>query len=236
VFADEYSEIKDFNENQGYSYSHAWQHCVNDLPAGTTPDTGEIEISIKVFYWGTYPGVLDLVCNDAIPINTGDPANLVGTFTPATNPSSSQFYTHAFDIGTNHMAAFANDKCIWLALVSRFGGTFYLDYATVTLQTASMQQVNTPTFSPSPGTFGSAQQVEIACDTPGVDIYYTTDGKDPTQNSTPYDQPIALNQTTTLKARAYKTGWTPSEIAVGLFTSNKPDMTATPWIPLLLME
>ena len=236
VFAEEYSGTVDFNENQGYSYSYAWQHCVNDLPAGTTPDTGEIEISVKVWYWGTYPAVLDLVCNDEIPINTGDPSNLVGTVTPSTNPSSSQFYTHTFDIGANQMAAFADDKCIWFALASRFGGTFYLDFATVTLQIATVQQVATPTFSPIPGTFDSGQQIEITCDTLGVDIYYTTNGDDPTQGSTPYEQPIALNQSTTLKARAYNNGWTPSEIAVGLYTINKPGVSATPWIPLLIME
>ena len=134
------------------------------------------------------------------------------------------------------MAAFANDKCIWFVLISRNGGTFYLDYATVTLQTASTQQVAAPTFSPTPGTFDSGQQVEILCDTPAADIYYTTNGDDPTESSTPYDQSIPIDQTTTLRARAYKNGWSPSEIAVGTYTINKQDATATPWIPLLLME
>jgi hypothetical protein len=235
-FAEEYSGTIDFNDNQGYSYFHAWEQCVNDLPDGTTPDTAEIEISVKVWYWGVYPGVLDLVCNDEIPIVTNDPANLVGTFTPGTNPSSSRFYTHTFAIKTNHMAAFANDKCIWFALASRYNGTFYLDYATVTLQTASAQQMATPTFSPTPGTFDTGQQIEIACDTPGVDIYYTTNGDDPTESSTPYGQAITIDTTTTVKARAYKDGWTPSEIAVGVYTINKQDTIATPWIPLLIME
>jgi hypothetical protein len=235
-FAEEYNGTMEFNEKQGLSYDYAWKHCVNDLPAGTTPDTAEIEISVKVFYWGTYPGVIELVCNDQIPINTGDPANLVGTFSHSTNPSSSSFYTSSFTLKSNHMAAFANDKCIWFAMARRYGGTFYLDYATVTLQTASALLLATPTFSPLPGTFDSGQQVEISCGTPGADIYYTTNGDDPTESSTPYDQSIAIDTTTTLKARAYKNGWTDSEIAVGIYTINKQDTIATPWIPLLMLE
>jgi hypothetical protein len=194
-----------------------------------------IEISVKVYSWGYYPGVLDLVCNDEIPINLGDPANLVGTFTPGTNPIY-KFYTHTFAIQTSHMAAFANDKCIWFHFSIPFSSTFYLDFATVTLQTTSMQQVATPTFSPSPGTFDTSQPIEISCDTPDAEIYYTTNGDDPTESSTPYDQSIAIDQTTTLKSRAYKNGWTPSEIAVGIYTINKQDIRAAPWIPLLLME
>ena len=134
------------------------------------------------------------------------------------------------------MAAFANDKCIWFAMARRYGGTFYLDYATVTLQTASALLLATPTFSPTPGTFDTGQQIEISCGTPGVDIYYTTNGDDPTESSTPYDQSIAIDTTTTLKARAYKNGWTDSEIAVGIYTINKQDTIATPWIPLLMLE
>lgn len=235
-FSEEFSETIDFNDNQGYSFSYAWEHCVNDLPAGTTPDSAEIEIRVKVWYWGYYPGVLDLVCNDEIPINTGDPDNLVGTFTPSTNPSSSQFYTHTFAIKTNHMAAFADDQCIWFVLVSRYNGTFYLDYATVTLHTTSVEQVAAPSFSPSSGTYDTGQQIEIECDTPGADIYYTTNGDDPNQSSTLYGQSITINKTTILKARAYKSGWTASEIAVGTYTINKKVIQSTPWIPLLLMD
>jgi hypothetical protein len=234
--AEEYSGTMDFNDNQGYSYAYAWEHCVNDLPAGATPDAAEIEIRVKVWYWGVYPGVLDLVCNDEIPINTSDPDNFVGRFTPSTNPSSSQFYTHTFAIKTNHMTAFSNDQCIWFALASRYNGTFYLDFATVTLQATSTAQVATPTFSPSPGTYDTAQQIEIECDTPGAEIYYTTNGDDPTEGSTPYDQPIVIDETTTLKARAYQDGWTPSEIADGIYTINIQGIMATPWIPLLLFE
>ena len=146
------------------------------------------------------------------------------------------FFTHTFALKPNQVVAFANDKCIWFGMSSRYNGTYYMDFATVTLQTVSMQQVATPTFSPSPGTFDTGQQIEISCGTPGAEIYYTTDGDDPTESSTPYDQSIIIDETTTLKVRAYKSGWSPSEMALGTYTINKQDTIATPWIPLLIME
>ncbi|MCX7705116.1 MAG: chitobiase/beta-hexosaminidase C-terminal domain-containing protein, partial [bacterium] len=47
--------------------------------------------------------------------------------------------------------------------------------------------------------------------------YYTKDGSEPGQNSTLYTVPIHLTSTTTLKARAYKTGFSPSQTTEGTF-------------------
>jgi uncharacterized protein (TIGR02145 family) len=72
--------------------------------------------------------------------------------------------------------------------------------------------VATPTFSPSSGTYASAVNVAIACPTPGAAIHYTTDGADPDESDPAYNRPIPIADTTTLKARAYKTGWIPSDM------------------------
>ena len=42
--------------------------------------------------------------------------------------------------------------------------------------------------------------------TEDAEIYYTTDGTDPDETSTPYTDLITLTSTTTIKARAYKEG------------------------------
>ena len=79
-------------------------------------------------------------------------------------------------------------------------------------------KVDVPTFSPSPGTYSSAQAVTINCTTSGVNIYYTTNGSDPTESDEIYSSPVQISTTTTLKARAFKSGWTQSEVVSGTYT------------------
>jgi len=64
--------------------------------------------------------------------------------------------------------------------------------------------VEEPTFNPEAGTYTETQNVTIACATDGAAIYYTTDGTEPTSQSTLYDGAIAIRSTTTIKAIAVK--------------------------------
>ena len=64
--------------------------------------------------------------------------------------------------------------------------------------------VEKPVFSVEAGSFTEAQSVEITCATEGATIYYTTDGSEPTAESTEYTGAIAISETTTLKAIAIK--------------------------------
>ena len=66
-------------------------------------------------------------------------------------------------------------------------------------------------FSVKRGFFTTAQSVAITCPTAGAQIYYTTNGNDPTPlNGTLYSAPINITGTTVLRARAFKTDWAPS--------------------------
>ena len=77
----------------------------------------------------------------------------------------------------------------------------------------------TPTFSVAEGTYNEAQSVTLSCTTPGVIIYYTTNGDTPTSSSTEYTSAITVNTTgTTIKAIAIKAGLTDSEIASATYT------------------
>lgn len=82
---------------------------------------------------------------------------------------------------------------------------------------ATSSVVETPTFNPPAGNFFSPTNVTISCATAGATIHYTTDGTDPTESSAVYSTPIPVSVTTTIKAKAYKTGMTPSSIASGLY-------------------
>lgn len=85
----------------------------------------------------------------------------------------------------------------------------------------------TPTLSPTPGSFTSAQTVAIADSTASAAIYYTTDGTTPTTSSTKYLSPIAISTTTTLNAIAVASGYQNSAVATGSYQINLP-ATATP--------
>jgi len=78
--------------------------------------------------------------------------------------------------------------------------------ATYTLRAA------TPTFNPPGGTYVLPRQVSISDASPGVTIYYTTDGSTPTTTSTQYTGPILVVLPTTIRAIAVAPGWSQSPV------------------------
>lgn len=89
-------------------------------------------------------------------------------------------------------------------------------------------QAATPTFSPGTGTYNVNQTVTISCTSPDVTIRYTTNGLEPSESSTLYVSPVSIIQTTTLKARAFRTGWTPSATATATYTLQATTPTFSP--------
>ncbi len=88
--------------------------------------------------------------------------------------------------------------------------------------------VATPVFDPPPPqTFTSPQIVAVTCATSGAAIHYTLDGSVPTESSPVYSSAIPISQTTTLKAKAFKSGWDPSGVASGTYTIPPPALSAT---------
>lgn len=80
--------------------------------------------------------------------------------------------------------------------------------------------VETPVITPATGTYTTEQEVAITCETEGATIYYTTDGSDPTAESTEYTAAFTVTETTTVKAIAIK-GEYSSEIAESVITIRK---------------
>ncbi len=108
------------------------------------------------------------------------------------------------------------------AIASTGGPSSAVASATYTLRVA------TPSFSPSGGTFSSAQSVTISDSTAGASIYYTTDGSTPSASSTPYAGSIPVTQTTTIKAIALLTGWSNSNAASATYTLKVPPPSFAP--------
>jgi hypothetical protein len=86
---------------------------------------------------------------------------------------------------------------------------------------SSTETVADPSFNPAAGTYTTAQNVSISCNTPGASIYYTTDGSTPTASSTLYSSPISVSETMTIKAIAIKDG-TSSNVVTAAYTINLP--------------
>ena len=78
--------------------------------------------------------------------------------------------------------------------------------------------LSTPVASPAPGSYSSPQTVTLTGE-PGATIRYTVDGSMPTESSPVYAAPIPVaDGTTTLRAVAFKSDWTPSSILVATYT------------------
>jgi hypothetical protein len=90
-------------------------------------------------------------------------------------------------------------------------------------------QLAPPTFSPVAGTYHAVQTVNIYDQTPGVSIYYTTDGSTPTTSSTLYSGAITVSSTETINAIATSsaTGVTNSSVSTGAYTITLPAATPT---------
>lgn len=82
------------------------------------------------------------------------------------------------------------------------------------------EHVTAPIIAPMGGNFYPSVTVSMSEPTTGASLYYTTDGTTPTTSSTPYNGPFTLNGTTTVKARAFKAGLTPSLTTKAVFTLN----------------
>lgn len=71
----------------------------------------------------------------------------------------------------------------------------------------------TPQISPAGGLKTEPIYVTMSTDTAGATIYYTTDGNEPTEASSVYQGQFLINETTTVKAKAFAVGYTPSATA-----------------------
>jgi fibro-slime domain-containing protein len=80
------------------------------------------------------------------------------------------------------------------------------------------QKVATPTANPKGQTFPSYLNVTLATVPADAVIYYTTNGAAPDSNSTKYTGPIQVTKSLTLKAIAYKPGWTKSDVMTEVYT------------------
>ena len=82
--------------------------------------------------------------------------------------------------------------------------------------------VATPIFTPAGGSYGAATNVTVTCATAGAAIYYTTNGNTPTSSDNYLFSggTIYVSGVTTLKAKAFASGYIDSGVATATYTIN----------------
>jgi hypothetical protein len=145
--------------------------------------------------------------NAEVTITADEDASIYYT-TDGTEPSeTSTLYTAPFPVTTT-----STIKAIAVK-------PYYQNSNVSTLEvTITTPTVEAPVFTHGTGTYADSVALIIACATEGAVIRYTMDGSEPTATSTIYSTPITLTATTTVKAKAFKTDWNPSETVSAIYT------------------
>ena len=91
------------------------------------------------------------------------------------------------------------------------------------LQFADMPSTSAPVFSPGSCAVRPATNITIACADANATIRYTVDGTAPDETSPVYDGPIYVNDTVTIKARAFAPGCNASAVAVADYVYDPGD-------------
>lgn len=102
-------------------------------------------------------------------------------------------------------------------LVSAGDDGMYHIAANTTLYAYYKVKPATPAFSSAAGAIEKGTEVTISCTTDGAAIYYTTNGDEPSAESTSYNEAIAVNAEQTIKAIAILDG-EQSEVASAAYT------------------
>jgi hypothetical protein len=160
-----------------------------------------------------------------------------GTYTTAqsvmisdTTPSATIYYTTNGSAPTSASAIYSSpitvsmNETIQAAAIASGYSPSSTASATYTIAQATLA---TPTFSIAAGTYSTTQTVAISDTATNATICYTTDGSSPTTASTIYTGPISVTSSETLKAVAFKSGYTQSEVATVAYTITQ-SATATP--------
>lgn len=80
--------------------------------------------------------------------------------------------------------------------------------------TENKPTVLNPVISPGGNMYSGPKNITITCATVDANIYYTLNGTDPTESSTPYTGSFEITANTTIKARAFLDGHNSSNIVI----------------------
>ena len=132
VFCDTYTETIDFDSNQAYTDNTNWMHSLSQIPQEYIIRSARIELRVQVLYWGwnTNEQNINIMASDTTSFTL--PQDRICELNSVTNPNSSSFYTVTCQISSDKLEFINNDRQIYIG-TNTYGGTYYLDYSTLTV-------------------------------------------------------------------------------------------------------
>lgn len=91
--------------------------------------------------------------------------------------------------------------------------------------TSATEQLEEPLYSLASGRYSGIQSLSLFHANNDAEIRYTTDGSDPSIRSSKYTTPISVTQTTTVKAKAFASGYLPGKTSTETFFINEHTTT-----------
>ncbi len=217
----------------------------NGNPYGLTPPAGSTQA--RVF---TKAQLADIAANGYMgyngPMHAGDPTPATPTFSPIPGTYNATQSVALSDTTTGAIIYYTLDGSTPTPASTQYTKPIPVSADTTIKAIAVAQgflsslvssgsytlQATAPTFSPNGGYYNAPQSVTLSDATPGVTIYYTTDGSTPTTTSTPYKGPIALLSTPiTIKAIAAGGGFDASSLTQGTYYVTFPVAAAPTFTP-----
>ncbi|MDZ5710866.1 chitobiase/beta-hexosaminidase C-terminal domain-containing protein [Jeotgalibacillus haloalkalitolerans] len=109
-------------------------------------------------------------------------------------------------------------------VVGEFNGTYQIVPRSADDVIFDTNQVRPVKADPAGGFVAEGGTVTLSTETEGASIYYTTDGSEPTEDSTLYDGGVTITENTDLKAVAVKEGMTTSDVAEFTYVIQSDDI------------
>ena len=174
-----------------------------DCKKSSANKNGFVSVS-KIEYYASsaeVPATAIALDKETITLDKGATEQLTATLTPADATTAVVWTTENAEIATvdkGLVTAVGVGTTNITATVTPAEGTTYTATCAVTVVAAP----DAPVFTVTEPVFEGTMNVAITA-AEGMAIYYTTDGAEPTIESTKYEAPFAITATTTVKAIAY---------------------------------
>ena len=204
----------DFSE-QGYENAQDMDGVVIDIDENVTVVFNKASGNNGPKYYNTGTAIRAYGGNNFIVSTTGTISSITLTF--GSGDGSNEIIT---EVGTFESPTWTGSESEVTFTIGGTSGHRRIKAIDVVYSSGGtpQQYVALPTFSPEAGVYFEPQTVTISCETAGATIHYTLDGSTPTEDSPVFSSALTIDETTTVKAKAWKNGYQPSPIATATYS------------------